>query len=56
MSVAIQATRPAHGVGVDRASPLRRAFTFWLPLIPGVIAYFPLRRTVHRWRGQPVLH
>ena len=23
-----------------------RAFTFWLPLLPGVIAYFQLRRTV----------
>jgi uncharacterized protein (TIRG00374 family) len=28
-----------------------RAFTFWLPLIPGVIAYFQLRRTVEGWRG-----
>jgi uncharacterized membrane protein YbhN (UPF0104 family) len=27
-----------------------RAFTFWLPLLPGVIAYFQLRRTVERWR------
>jgi uncharacterized protein (TIRG00374 family) len=26
-----------------------RAFTFWLPLIPGVIAYFQLRKTVDRW-------
>ena len=26
-----------------------RAFTFWLPLIPGVIAYFQLRKTVERW-------
>ena len=26
-----------------------RAFTLWLPLIPGVIAYFQLRRTVDRW-------
>jgi uncharacterized membrane protein YbhN (UPF0104 family) len=26
-----------------------RAFTFWLPLIPGVIAYFQLRRTIERW-------
>jgi uncharacterized protein (TIRG00374 family) len=26
-----------------------RAFTFWLPLIPGVIAYFQLRRTVEQW-------
>jgi uncharacterized membrane protein YbhN (UPF0104 family) len=27
-----------------------RAFTFWLPTIPGVIAYLQLRRTVERWR------
>jgi uncharacterized protein (TIRG00374 family) len=27
-----------------------RAFTFWLPLVPGVIAYFGLRRTVETWR------
>jgi uncharacterized protein (TIRG00374 family) len=26
-----------------------RAFTFWLPLLPGVIAYFRLRRTVDAW-------
>jgi uncharacterized protein (TIRG00374 family) len=26
-----------------------RAFTFWLPLIPGVVAYFQLRGTVDRW-------
>jgi uncharacterized protein (TIRG00374 family) len=26
-----------------------RAFTFWLPLVPGVIAYFQLRRTVEEW-------
>ena len=30
---------------------LFRAFTFWLPLIPGVIAYFQLRKTVERWRA-----
>ena len=29
---------------------LFRAVTFWLPMIPGVIAYFQLRRTVERWR------
>ena len=29
-----------------------RAFTFWLPLIPGVIAYFRLRRTVEEWRNE----
>ena len=27
-----------------------RAFTFWLPTIPGAIAYFQLRKTVERWR------
>lgn len=27
-----------------------RAFAFWLPTIPGFIAYFHLRRTVQRWR------
>jgi putative heme transporter len=32
-----------------------RGFAFWLPTIPGVIAYFQLRKTVQRWRGQPVL-
>jgi uncharacterized protein (TIRG00374 family) len=29
-----------------------RAFTFWLPLIPGVITYFKLRRTVEEWRNE----
>jgi uncharacterized protein (TIRG00374 family) len=33
-----------------------RLFAFWLPTIPGVVAYFQLRKTVQRWRGQPVLH
>jgi uncharacterized protein (TIRG00374 family) len=27
-----------------------RAFSFWLPTGPGAVAYFQLRRTVHRWR------
>jgi uncharacterized membrane protein YbhN (UPF0104 family) len=31
---------------------LFRAVTFWLPMIPGVIAYFQLRRTVERWRDE----
>jgi uncharacterized membrane protein YbhN (UPF0104 family) len=31
---------------------LFRAVTFWLPLIPGVIAYFQLRKTVERWRQE----
>jgi uncharacterized membrane protein YbhN (UPF0104 family) len=29
-----------------------RGFTFWLPLIPGVIAYFRLRRTVDGWKQE----
>jgi uncharacterized protein (TIRG00374 family) len=29
-----------------------RVLTFWLPTIPGAIAYFQLRRTVARWREQ----
>ncbi len=29
-----------------------RAFAFWLPTIPGAIAYLQLLRTVHRWREQ----
>ena len=29
-----------------------RAFTFWLPLMPGVIAYFRLRRTVDGWKQE----
>ena len=29
-----------------------RAFSFWLPMIPGAIAYFQLRRTVGRWREE----
>jgi uncharacterized membrane protein YbhN (UPF0104 family) len=31
-----------------------RAFTFWLPMIPGVVAYLQLRRTVERWRAERV--
>ena len=29
-----------------------RAFTFWLPLVPGAIAFFRLRATVERWRRE----
>jgi uncharacterized protein (TIRG00374 family) len=29
-----------------------RAFAFWLPTIPGLIAYFQLRKTVRRWGDQ----
>lgn len=28
-----------------------RAFAFWLPTLPGIVAYFQLRRTVARWRA-----
>ena len=31
-----------------------RLFAFWLPTIPGAIAYFQLRRTVARWREERV--
>jgi putative heme transporter len=27
-----------------------RGFAFWLPTLPGAVAYFQLRRTVHRWQ------
>lgn len=30
-----------------------RAFAFWLPTLPGAVAYLQLRRTVHRWNEQP---
>ena len=33
-----------------------RGFAFWLPTIPGAIAYFQLRKTVRQWRRVPVLH
>jgi uncharacterized membrane protein YbhN (UPF0104 family) len=29
-----------------------RAISFWLPTIPGTVAYFQLRRTVARWRQE----
>jgi uncharacterized membrane protein YbhN (UPF0104 family) len=29
-----------------------RAISFWLPTVPGAIAYFQLRRTVARWRHE----
>jgi len=46
----------AFGVSADVAivSVLTyRAFAFWLPTLPGAVAYFQLRRTVHRWREAP---
>jgi uncharacterized protein (TIRG00374 family) len=34
-----------------------RGFTFWLPTVPGVLAYLQLRKTVVRWRtGRAALH
>jgi uncharacterized protein (TIRG00374 family) len=29
-----------------------RAFSFWLPTLPGAVAYLQLRRTVHRWQAR----
>jgi uncharacterized protein (TIRG00374 family) len=29
-----------------------RAFAFWLPTLPGAVAYLQLRRTVHRWSAE----
>jgi uncharacterized protein (TIRG00374 family) len=29
-----------------------RAFAFWLPTVPGAVAYFQLRRTVAGWRAE----
>ena len=31
-----------------------RIYSFWLPTIPGAIAYLQLRRTVQRWREEPL--
>jgi len=31
-----------------------RAISFWLPTLPGAVAYFQLRRTVARWRSEQV--
>jgi hypothetical protein len=43
------------GFGVDTGQAfvavlMFRAVTFWLPMIPGIVAYFQLRKTVERWR------
>lgn len=29
-----------------------RGFTFWLPTLPGIVAFLQLRRTVDRWRDE----
>jgi len=42
----------AFGVSLGLAVPavlVYRLFAFWLPSIPGAIAYFQLRRSVSRW-------
>ena len=44
----------AFGVNVETAVVAvlaYRAFSFWLPTLPGTIAYFQLRRTVRGWRA-----
>jgi uncharacterized protein (TIRG00374 family) len=33
-----------------------RAFAFWLPMLPGGVAYLQLRKTVSRWRAEPWLN
>lgn len=46
----------AFGVPVDSALVgvlTYRVFSFWLPTVPGVIAYLQLRRTVQRWETVP---
>ncbi|MGO9903412.1 MAG: lysylphosphatidylglycerol synthase transmembrane domain-containing protein [Solirubrobacteraceae bacterium] len=43
----------AFGVSVETAVVAvlaYRAFSFWLPTFPGIVAYLQLRRTVSRWR------
>ena len=45
----------AFGVGVQAAVVAvlaYRAFSFWLPTLPGAVAYFQLRRTVRGWESR----
>lgn len=45
----------AYGVDIGTATVavlVYRAFAFWLPTIPGAIAYFQLRHTVQGWRDE----
>ena len=49
----------AFGVNLDLAVLAvlsYRAISFWLPTIPGAVAYFQLRRTVARWREEQSVH
>jgi hypothetical protein len=46
----------AFGVGIEVsivAVLAYRAFAFWLPTLPGAVAYLQLRRTVQRWQTDP---
>jgi len=46
----------AFGVEIDVAVVAvlsYRIFSFWLPTLPGAVAYLQLRRTVHRWADEP---
>ena len=42
------------GSSVFAAVLVYRFFAFWLPLVPGIVAFFQLRRTVRRWEEKPV--
>jgi uncharacterized membrane protein YbhN (UPF0104 family) len=49
----------AFGVSLDLAVLAvlsYRAISFWLPTVPGAVAYFQLRRTVARWRQEQSDH
>jgi uncharacterized membrane protein YbhN (UPF0104 family) len=46
----------AFGVNVEGAVVAvlaYRAFAFWLPTLPGAVAYLQLRKTVQRWQREP---
>ena len=43
-----------YGIPIDTVLPAVLTFRlvgFWLPIIPGVIAYFALRKQVNTWGG-----
>ena len=47
----------AFGVNVEAsvvAVLAYRVFSFWIPTLPGAVAYLQLRRTVQRWQAEPV--
>ena len=44
---------PSGIAGTVTAVLAYRAFAFWLPTLPGAVAYLQLRRTVQRWRAEP---